>query len=51
MNDLVAFLCKKAAEFRALADISPNLAGELRRIAAELEREAESISEEADVCA
>jgi hypothetical protein len=41
MIDHVAFLRRKAEEFREVADITPDLANRLRRMADELSREAE----------
>jgi len=40
MTDEIAFLHEAAAELRAIAAAAPNMAGELRRMAEELEEKA-----------
>ena len=50
MMDTVAFLCRKAAEFRALAERDPEIAYELRRLADLLEQEADALARQPDVC-
>lgn len=46
MDDPVAFLLKKAEEFRALASRAPELANELRRLAEECEGAAAELRED-----
>jgi hypothetical protein len=45
MTDEIAFLYEAAAELRSMASAAPNLAEELRRLAAELEEKASEFAQ------